>query len=120
MRIPLAPESRPVRSHLSILKDLLAARKVKQIEVAKALGYNSQSQVSMMLKGKRPVGRAELEKMCEMAGITLVALAEMSDDLKLTQRAEAIEAASIIDEVAAEELPALMQLLRAYRNKPVR
>lgn len=118
MRISLVPVSLTLRSHLAILAELLRRRRIKQIDVAKALGYNSQSQVSMMLRGERPVGRQELERMCEMAGITLVALAEMSDDLKLAQRAEAVEAATIIDEVPAADLPALMQLLRAYRNRP--
>lgn len=106
-----------MRSHLAILAELLKRRKVKQIEVARALGYKTQSQVSMMLRGKRPVGREELEKMCEMAGITVVALAEMSNDLKVAKRPEAVEAASIIDEVAAEDLPALMLLLRDYRKR---
>lgn len=106
-----------MRSHLTILAELLRARGITQAEVAKALGYKSQSQVSMMLKGERPVAREDLEKMCELAGVTIVALAEMSDDLKVTRRAEAAEGADILDNVTQEELAILMPLLRAYRRK---
>jgi predicted transcriptional regulator len=106
-----------MRSHLSILSSLLSKRGIKQVDVAKALGYSSQSMVSMMLRGERPVGRAELEKMCELAGVTLVALAEMSDDLVIARRPEAVEGAAILDEIPTAELAAAMALLRAYRAK---
>jgi transcriptional regulator with XRE-family HTH domain len=106
-----------MRSHLSILAGLLRSRGVKQEDVAKALGYNSQSMVSMMLRGERPVGRVELERMCEMAGITIVGLAAMSDDLVLAKRPEAVEGAAILDEIPPAELAAAMALLRAYRSK---
>lgn len=106
-----------MRSHLSILSALLREAKVTQLEVAKALGYESQGAISMMLSGQRPMGRQELEKICEMAGITVVALAAISDDLVLTKRPESVEAAAILDRIPPEEVAAAMALLRAYQAK---
>ena len=104
-----------MRAHLSILAALLKGKGLSQAEVANALGYKSQAMVSMMLRGVRPVGRQELELMCELAGVTVVSLAAMSDDLVLTKRPEALEGAAILDEIPAEQLAAVMGLLRAYR-----
>ena len=107
-----------MRAHLSILSSILRKNGVSQSAVAKALGYKSQSMVSMMLRGERPVGKAELEQMCQLAGITIIALAEMSDDLVLTKRPESVEGAAILDEIPAEQLAAVMGLLRSYRSPP--
>ncbi len=105
-----------MRAHLTILASLLKEAGVSQKEVATALGYKSQAMISMMLRGERPVGRAELERMCELAGVTIVGLAGMSDDLVLTKRPEALEGAAILDEIPAEQLAAVMGLLRSYRS----
>lgn len=105
-----------MRPHLPILARLLKEQGLTQTEVAKRLGYQSGSAVGMMLRGERGMGREELEKLCEMAGITVATLASMSGDLKLTNTPEAVEAASIIDEVTPEQRAALMPLLRAYRK----
>lgn len=106
-----------MRSHLAILKSLLKEKKLTQGDVAKALGYESPSAIGMMLRGERAMARVVLEKTCELVGITLVALAEMSDDLHLTQNPEAVEAAAILDGMTAEERAAIMPLLRAYRKQ---
>lgn len=106
-----------MRSHLLILSQLLKAQGLRQSDVAKALGYQSASAVGMMLRGERTMGREELEKMCTLAGITVVALAAESNDLHLAKRPEAIEGAAILDEITPEELAAAMALLRAYRAK---
>jgi transcriptional regulator with XRE-family HTH domain len=105
-----------MRSHLSILAQLLKEQGLTQTQVAARLGYKSGSAVGMMLRGERGMGREELEKMCELAGITVAILAAQSDDLVLTKRPEAVEAATIIDDASPEELAALMPLLRAYRK----
>lgn len=116
-----APLSRshPMRSHLAILKSLLKEKNLTQEDVAKALGYKSASAVGMMLRGERAMARVVLEKTCELAGITLVALADMSDDLRLTQTADAVEGATIIDGMTPEERAAIMPLLRAYRKQQI-
>ena len=105
-----------MRKHLDILSALLDERGLTQGEVAKRLGYKSASAVGMMLRGERGMSRDVLERMCELAGISLVSLAAQSDDLKVTKRAEALEAAKIIDELTEEQLAALMPLLRSYRK----
>lgn len=106
-----------MRQHLHILARLLKDKGLRQADIATALGYNSPSAVGMMLRGERGMDRGTLEKMCELAGITVVALAAMSDDLHLAKRAEAVESAAIIDEMTPEELAAVMPLLRAYRKQ---
>ena len=62
------------------------------------------------------MGREELKRMCELAGVTLVELAGLSDDLKITKRAESAEAAAILDNMTEIELAAIMPLLRSYRK----
>ena len=106
-----------MRPHLPILASLLKAKGLKQADIAKALGYGSPSAIGMMLRGERGMDRGVLEKMCELAGITIVALSAMSDDLVLAKRPEAVESAAIIDDLSPEELAAVMPLLRAYRNR---
>jgi len=54
--------------------------------------------------------------MCELAGITIVYLASISDDLKVAKRKESVEAAAIMDDATPEELAVLMPLRRAYRK----
>lgn len=105
-----------MRKHLDILSALLDERGLTQGEVAKRLGYKSASAVGMMLRGERGMSRDVLERMCDLAGISLVSLAAQSDDLKVTKRAEALEAAKIIDELTEDQLAALMPLLRSYRK----
>lgn len=105
-----------MRPHLPILAALLKAKGLRQADVAKALGYDSPSAVGMMLRGERGMDRGVLERMCELAGITVVALAAMSDDLVLTKRPEAVEAAVIVDGLTPEELAVLMPLLRSHRK----
>jgi len=54
--------------------------------------------------------------MCDLVGMTVVMLAEQSDDLHLAKRPEAVEGAAILDEISPQELAAAMALLRAYRS----
>lgn len=105
-----------MRPHLPILAALLKAKGLKQKDVAKALGYKSASGIGMMLRGERGMERGVLEGMCELAGITIATLAAMSDDLVLTKRPEAVEAAVIVDELTPEQLAVLMPLLRSHRK----
>ena len=108
-----------MRSHLAILKTMLKERKLTQHDVAKALGYKSASAVGMMLRGERPMARVVLDKTCELAGITLVALAAISDDLHIAQNLEAVEAAAILDDMTPADRAAIMPLLRSYRKPKV-
>ena len=108
--------SPPMRRHLPILARLLKDKGLRQADIAKALGYASPSAVGMMLRGERGMERGTLEAMCELAGITIVALAAMSDDLHLAKRPEAVEAAALIDGLDDEQAAAVMALLRTYRK----
>jgi len=105
-----------MRGHLTILASLLKDRGLTQGEIAKLIGYESASAVGMMLRGERAMSRETLEKICELAGVTVVSLAAMAGDLKVTKHHEAVEGASILDEMTPEERAAVMPLLRAYRK----
>lgn len=105
-----------MRPHLRILARLLKDKGLRQADIAKALGYDSPSAVGMMLRGERGMDRGALERMCELAGITIVALAAISDDLHLAKRPEAVETAAIVDDMTDAELAALMPLIRTYRK----
>lgn len=109
--------SRPVRSHRTILATALKAKGLSHAAIAKAMGWDSPATVGHKLRGRNKWGPGELERMCELAGMTVVMLAEQSDDLVLARRQEAIEAAAIIDEIDPAEVAAAMALLRAYRAK---
>lgn len=85
--------------------------------IAKMMGWDSPGTVGHKLRGRNKWGPGELERMCEIAGMTLVMLAEQSDDLHLAKRRESVEAAAILDEISPEEVAAAMALLRAYRAK---
>lgn len=86
-------------THLQVLASLFKAAGLTQADVAARMGYNAPSMISMALNGKRNLGRKELLRMCEIAGVTLAHLASMSDDLHITETSEAIQAAEIIDKL---------------------
>lgn len=109
--------SQPVRSHREILAAALKAKGISHAAIAKAMGWDSPGTAGHKLRGRNKWGPGELEKMCELAGMTVVMLAEQSNDLHLAKRPEAIEAAAIMDEIGPEEVAAAMALLRAYRAR---
>lgn len=106
-----------MKEHLDILAKLLATAGLRQSDIAEQLGYKSASAIGMMLRGERQLTRSDLERMCELAGTTIVGLAELSDDLILTKRREAVEGAAILDMLPEQELYAVMAVLRAFRSK---
>lgn len=112
-QLPL--ESRSVRSHRAILAAALKAKGLSHATIAKAMGWNSPATVGHKLRGRNDWSQGELAKMAAMAGMTVLMLAEQSDDLQLTKRPEATEGASILDDLPEHELAAAMALLRAYR-----
>lgn len=112
-----AQPSHPVRSHRAILSAALKAKGLSHEDIAKAMGWKSPATAGHKLRGRNKWGPGELERMCELAGMTIVMLAEQSDDLHLARRPEAVEAAAILDEIEPGEVAAAMALLRAYRAK---
>lgn len=105
-----------MRGYRAILAKRFKEKGLTQSEVSKRIGYSSGSTVGMMLRGDRTIGREDLERMCEVAGITLIELASLSDDLKLTTTHEATEAASILDALPPEKRELAMQMLRAIKG----
>lgn len=105
-----------MRSHLAILKQMLKSKGFTQKDIAVRLGYESASAVGMMLRGERSMGRVELEKMCVLAGTTIVGLSALSDDLHVMKSDDAAEGAAILDEMTPQELAAILPLLRSYRK----
>lgn len=108
-----------MRSHRAILAAALKAKGLSHAAIAKAMGWDSPGTAGHKLRGRNKWGPGELERMCELAGLTIVMLAEQSDDLVLTKRREAVEAAAIVDEMTDSELVLFMANIRAYRkSKP--
>jgi len=80
------------------------------------MGWKSPATVGHKLRGRNDWNPGELARMCDLVGMTVVMLAEQSDDLHLAKRPEAVEGAAILDEISPQELAAAMALLRAYRS----
>lgn len=93
-----------MRDHRSNLQALYKAMGLTLPDVAKLMGWKSPRTVAMKLEGKRDWKSGELERMCKIAGITLVRLAEMSSDLQPTKHKEALKAASLVDRLDDPEL----------------
>ena len=104
--------SRSMRKHRRILATILKSRDLSHAAIAKLMGWASPSAVGNKLRGERGWASGELERMCELAGITVVHLAELSDDLVLTKHPESITAARMVDDMPAHLRESAMQYLR--------
>jgi transcriptional regulator with XRE-family HTH domain len=102
-----------VSSYRDILQNLFTAQGKSHADIAKALGWDSPSTVGNKLRGERRTQLTELEAMAREAGITLVQLAALSDDLILADHSESVEAASIIDAWPEDKRQLAVQMLRA-------
>lgn len=96
-------------SHRVILKKLLKAQGLTLPEIARRMGWKSPRAVAHKLKGSRDWATGELQKMCKIAGITLVQLAAQADDIFLTKTGEALELARIADDLSAEDRRELLE-----------
>ena len=115
MNTPAAPESQPVSGYLEILQNLFTALELSHADVAKRLGWDSPSTVGNKLRGERRTQISELEAMAKVAGITLVQLAAMSDDLVLTKYEESSQGAALIDELPEDQRKLALEILRNLR-----
>lgn len=106
-----------MRSHRTILAQALKAQGLTHKKVAALMGYKSPATVGHKLRGRNDWETGELAKMAEIAGMSLVVLAELSDDLHVARRPEAVEGAAILDEMDESDLGPIMAQLRAYRAK---
>lgn len=80
------------------------------------MGWASQSAVSHKLNGKRDWSEGELTRMCELAGITVLWLAENSDDLVITKNRNALKVASLADELTESQLAAVLSLMESMKS----
>jgi hypothetical protein len=112
--------SQALRSHRSILAAALKQMGMNHKQIAKAMGWKSPATAGHKLRGRNDWAPGELEKMCKLAGMTIVSLAAQSDDLTVTKRPEAVEGAVILDDLPEDQLAAIMAILRSYRAAQAR
>lgn len=105
--------SPPMRSHRAILAAALKAKGMTHVKIAKAMGWRAAATAGHKLRGERDWETGELGKMAELAGMTLVMLAEQSDDLHLTKRRRTIEGAVILDALDDAKFEAAIAMLKA-------
>lgn len=105
-----------MRSYLRILASALQKAGLSHRDIATAMGWKSPGAVGHKLRGIRPITHGELERMCELAGITLVDLAAASDDLRIVKKPKAAELASIGDGLSDEKLALLLTIARSYQD----
>lgn len=106
-----------LRQHKVILARLLKEAGYSHAAAAKAIGFSSGSAVGMMLRGERGMGMEDLRKLCELAGVSVVTLASMSDDLVLTTSPETAELARELDGMTPEQRAAVRQMIAAIKGR---
>lgn len=108
-----------MRYHRIILKQLLDSRpEITLPTIAAHMGWKSPRTAAMKLSGERGWKTWELAKMCEIVGITIVQLSEMSDDLHLAKHREAVTGARLIDDMPLALREAALQYLLSISGKP--
>ena len=105
-----------MRSYRLILSAALKQAGYTHETLAKAMGWKSDATAGHKLRGRNEFKPGELARMCELAGMTIVSLAAMSDDLHVTKRKEAVEGAVILDDLPPDQLAAMMNMLRTMRD----
>ena len=101
-----------MRTYRSILQSKLKEAGLNQRQIAKAMGWSNQATVSLRLSGKRDWGEGELQKICALAGISVLWLADNSDDLIITNNRSAATLASIADNLTEEQRQAIIVLTK--------
>lgn len=110
-------KSLPLRQHKVILARLLKEAGYSHASAAKAIGYASGSAVGMMLRSERGMGMDDLQKLCALAGVSVVTLASMSDDLVLTISPETAELARDLDGMTPDQRAAVRQMIAAIKGR---
>lgn len=100
-----------MRDYRNVLSTKLKEAELTQKEIATRMGWASQSTVSEKLKGKRDWSEGELTRMCEIAGITILWLADNSDDLRLSANRSTIEIAVLLDSLSEVKRQGLLSFL---------
>lgn len=100
-----------MRNYRDILKAKLKEAGLTQKTIAKQMGWVTQGAVSNKLLGKRDWVEGELQRMCELAGVTILWLAANSDDLKIAANRSTIEIALLVDSLSEAKRQGLISLL---------
>lgn len=102
-----------MREHRRILASILKAQGLSHADIAKRMGWDSPSAVGNKLRGERDWKSGELERMCEIANLTVIQLAEMSDDLVLARHQETVTLARIVDELTPAQREQALQYVKS-------
>lgn len=102
-----------MRSYRAILKSKLQETGLSQRVIAEKMGWGSNSTVSQKLAGKRDWSEGELQRMCEIAGITVTWLAENSDDLVIAKNRTTTSIAAMADQLTEEQRAILLSLAKS-------
>lgn len=106
-----------MREHRRILASILKSKDLSHADIAKRMGWKSASAVGNKLRGERDWNSGELARMCEIAGITILQLAEMSDDLMLAKNQDTVTIARIADELPPALREQALQYLKSIAGR---
>lgn len=106
-----APGIHSMASHRSILTERFKSVGLTHVRIAKAMGWRSPASAGHKLRGRNEWSEGELVKICALAGMTMLELAELSDDLPLSRHQETTKAARILDSLSAEKRRRLLDLM---------
>jgi transcriptional regulator with XRE-family HTH domain len=105
-----------MRTYRSILKSKLREVGMTQKGIAARMGWASQGTVSFKLNGDRDWSEGELQRMCELAGVTVAWLAENSDDLVITKNKKSITIASKADGLTEAQRDLVLSLIESMNS----
>jgi transcriptional regulator with XRE-family HTH domain len=106
-----------MRTYRSILKTKLKDAGLTHRQIAEAMGWKSNSTVSLKLDGKRDWGEGELARMATLAGVSVTWLAENSDDLVIAQNRSTVTIAAIADGLTEEQRQLLISFTQQMTSK---
>ncbi len=103
-------------THRTILKDKLKESNIGHREIAERMGWASNATVSLKLAGKRDWSNRELERMCNIAGVTILWLADNSSDLVLARHKASISIALGADSLTDEQRQVVLSLINQMKS----
>lgn len=105
-----------MRNHRTILAKALKNKGHTYKSIAKVMGWTA-SAVGHKLLGRRDWSEGELARMCELAGMTIIELAALSEDMPVYfRRAGVAEGASILESLNDKQFEAAMHMLRVIQK----
>jgi transcriptional regulator with XRE-family HTH domain len=105
-----------MRTYRSILKAKLREAGLTQKDIATRMGWATQGAVSYKLNGVRDWAEGELQRMCDLAGVTVAWLAENSDDLVITKNRKSATIASKADNLSESQRDLVLSLIESMNS----